>query len=312
MPIDRLPITAIQLSAARPVVSLGKADLRGAEMAPDALSLSAVSTDPGPPRAQGAPPAQGPPPAVKERLWSETLVRAHSLAPQDTVQKLDVLITGLSDSDVLWRHIPPGSPPGGPNAKGHPYDLDGARTAAQIVKEGRGGSCGSFGKVLADALVRTGTSPQDVFLVDTVGESERRHATRAAKEGREAGASGHQFLLVRDRQQGWLLVDTTAPRVNALPFASPEQLMARLSQPGYAAAPVRVRPAASGPDGKSVFPNLVARTELDRDGTPIEVGPPPAIFGDLVLFGVQQSSDYHNHRIGERVRAVARVVPLAR
>lgn len=255
----------------------------------------------------GAPP---PPidPARAQQEWDAVTATVLAMDAGDVAGKLDALMRELDSSQYMWRNVPRGSQPGGPNFRGNGYDLDGNRTAQQILSAGVGGSCGSYGKVLADALVRSGTSPDDVFLVDTVGESRRGDATAAAASG-DSDASGHQFLLVRDRTRGWLLVNTTSPTLEAIPFTPPAELQGRLARTGYAADPVRIDPRTGGAGGGPAFAGLTSRTERDQAGNPIQVGPPPEIFNDLVVFQVARSVDYREHTIADRVRAVARVVP---
>lgn len=244
----------------------------------------------------------------QERTWNQTLTQVRVLAPLDTESKLRLLIRGLEASQVLWRNLPSDAQPGGPGFEGHPFDLDGMRSPDQIVRAGVGGSCGSYAKVLADALVRTGTDPDDVHLVDTVGENQREGAT-TARTAREAPGSGHCFLLVNDRARGWLLADSTSRTLDAVPFLSPEKLRGRMRRPGYARDPVRVHPARGGEAGAPSFPNLLLRNEIGPDGELIRVGPPEDIFKDLVIFRVARSVDYPIHRYADRIREIVRVVP---
>lgn len=277
-----------------------------------ALALSFAAIGPAPARV--APPAVAAAPrrdalalsgpARSEQAWAAAIASARDLP--DTTGKLAVLVRALASSQVLWRKLPRGAEPGGPGFRGHPYDLDGLRPAKQIVAEGIGGSCGSHGKVLADALLQAGASPEDVYLVDMVGENERRAATRG---DRRASASGHMFLLVKDAKAGWLLVNSTSDALEAVPFQDPATLKSQMAKLGYAKDPLHVRPATCGPDGKAGFPNLLQHTERGPDGKPMLVGPDPATFGDLVPFRVVKSVDYPNHAFRDRVREVVRVVP---
>lgn len=242
--------------------------------------------------------------------WQGTVQQARALPPGANLAKLGLLVEGLARSGALWRNVPPGSPPGGPGFQGNPYVLDAMRTPAQIMAEGRGGECGSYAKVLADALIQAGASPDDVFLVDTVGECLRAEATRAAAApGQEdrADATGHAFVLVRDaRDGGWALVNPTAERLEAMPFMAPRALQARLAAPGYAATPVHVR-SADVPGG-GAFPSLLSHLERAADGQVERVEDAPA-FADLVPFYVTRAVDYAPHTYAARVRAIAAVVP---
>src|ERR1700733_9107782 len=133
-------------------------------------------------------------PALSKSLskWNEITRAAGQLPPKDTLGKLAILVPGLGQSQVISRNLPHGSESGKQDYASHPFDLDGQRSAKEILEQGVGGSCGSYGKVLADALLKSGTDPNRVYLVDTVGESERHAAFKAAQTGESASVSGHQ------------------------------------------------------------------------------------------------------------------------
>jgi hypothetical protein len=239
--------------------------------------------------------------------WQTTLKSVQTMPPEDTTGRLSKLISGLAASQVMWRNIPYGAPPGGPNFKGELFDLDGKRSAAEIIAQGCGGECGSFGKVLADALVKTGCDPDRVYLIDCVGESERKRATNAARRREHPFApSGHVFLLVQDADNKWQLADSTSRKLDSIPFASPVALRTRLASNRYAKNPIHVIPAGKNKSGKPNFPNLLPDWQIVH-GKRVSVGPPEEIFKDLVVFRLQRSIDYPNHDYKQRFEEIVRI-----
>lgn len=210
--------------------------------------------------------------------WTEALLRAQLISPNENLKKLELLLPALFESGVIHRNLQADEQDGGPDFHGHPFDLDGLRTPETIISEGTGGSCGSHGKVLAHALLLTGSRESDVYLVDTVGESERPNMREST------AVCGHQFLLVMHGAD-WYLVNSTNPDLEKRRFVSPKELLEELAAPDYFKAPQRVVPCESD------FASLLN-------------GPPRHIFGNLVIFLVAKANEYPNHDIRGRLEMV--------
>lgn len=224
---------------------------------------------------------RGPSPAAVEaavRGWDQANAVAAKIDRKDTLANLDVLVPGLnSGAQNLVLHA---------NQRGpSPYEADTQRTVAQMLERRDGGSCGSHGRVLADALVRSGTDAARVHLVDTVGK------------GQAGGsfASGHQFLLVQGKDDAWNLVNSTSAARESVPYPSPQQLQARMADPAaYARNPQRVRPS------QDTFP------ELTRPGgeTAEQRTFARRLQSELTAFAVHRSDAYPPHSRAERAAAM--------
>lgn len=128
--------------------------------------------------------------------------QASNIDAPDTLKKLCILLPALIHSRVLSRNID-SNQTSGLHFSEHPFDLDGFRDAHEIVNQGIGGSCGSYGRVLAAALIASNSDENKVYLVDTVGESARISRTDSSTD---CSVSGHQFLLVENCLE-WFLVN---------------------------------------------------------------------------------------------------------
>jgi len=76
-----------------------------------------------------------------EAAWNAAQSRASSYGATNLADKLDTLIRNLASSQDLWRNAPQGSMSEEQSFQDHAFDLDGARTASQMLTEGREGSC---------------------------------------------------------------------------------------------------------------------------------------------------------------------------
>jgi len=118
---------------------------------------------------------------------------------------------------VLHRNAPreepgPGAPPRIPKKGKHPYEWDSIRSAEQMLKDGDGGTCGTFGLSVAALLSAAGVPESEMRIVGAVNTGDLKEICPDKGKIRnlepQNGASGHVFLLVKF-SKGWHLVNTS-------------------------------------------------------------------------------------------------------
>jgi hypothetical protein len=117
--------------------------------------------------------------------------------------------TPYADSVRLIERYSKGSS-GGPF---DPYDLDSARTPAEMMSQRIGGDCGTHARVFAELIQHLGIPASDLRIVSAVCTQEYDRFCAGGRGSKadptyRGGASGHVFVLLKVGG-AWKLVNTT-------------------------------------------------------------------------------------------------------
>lgn len=165
------------------------------------------------------------------------------------------------------------------------YDADYMRTVEELFDEKEGGGCGATGRALSAMLIASGIPEDNIRIVSTVVNDELKsicpkkdHPARREHKG----LSGHVFVLVKDENGKWFLINSTsgAREKEMVPFISPDALVKSM------AGPVQVP--------KNVYASLMEDSKNEK-----------IYRSGMTIFGVWKPSQLPRHQFIHRTNLVA-------